>query len=329
MPSYRGVDQNDLLKSINDACELLETHSTGPECQKLIDGLRAADPATGVSKLGAIANATTDQELAAAVRGSGASWLFICLDEVLQFHAVYNTDGKGRDIAERLSRWGAGDGARVSAYYPIDAEADSWLAVNYARHVEPSEENLQKIAGLASALTQDATALGTAFNAMTKMVEMNQKGASDEEMKKIFLDLDLHERYVTRGTLSALSLDGAEASLELEQPMGRFGVVIDDLTAGRIGGYDPALKAIRDKVEQALGPFYETDEVNMTGIGMITRTGPFVKGETPQGIVFGSSKRAAQAVADALPGMKVLDEQGHALAPNTLKPIPPKPGFNL
>jgi hypothetical protein len=32
-------------------------------------------------------------------------------------------------------------------------------------------------------------------------------------------------------------------------------------------------------------------------------------------------------VADALPEMKVLDSEGHAIAPNTLKPLPPKPGF--
>jgi hypothetical protein len=328
MVSYRGVAQSDLVKSINDALELLETHSTGPECQKLIDAMRAVDPATGVSKLGAIAAAANDKDLATAVRGSGASWLFICADEVLQYHAVYNTDGKGRDVAERLSQWGAGDGARVSAYYPIDAEVDSWLAVNYARRVEPTEENLEKIAGLASALTQDATALGTAFNAMTKMIEMHAKGATDDAMRKVFTDLDLHERYVTRGTLSALSLDGAQASLELEQPMGRFGLVIDDLTTGKVNGHDASIKAIRDKVEEALMPFYDTDEVNMTGIGLIVR-GVFKKGESPQGIVFGSSKRAAQAVADALPDMKVLDEEGHRLAPNTMKPLPPKPGFTL
>lgn len=329
MPSYRGIEQSALVRSINDALALLETHSTGPECQKLIDGLRAADPATGVSKLGAIIAAKDDVELATALRGSGASWLFLCTNEVMQYHAVYNTDGTGRDVYERISQWGAADGARVSAYYPIDGEVDSWLAVNYARRVEPTEENLTKIAGVAAALTQDATALGTAFNAMTQMIELHAKGADDAAVRDIFLNLDLHERYVTRGTLSALSMDGAEAELEVEQPMGRFGVVIDDLTTGKIGSHDPALKSIRDRVEQALDPFYATDEVNMTGIGIIIFGGTFVKGETPLGIVFGSSKRAAQAVADALPDMKVLDHEGNRMAPHTLKALPPKPGFSL
>lgn len=328
MPNYRGIEQSALVKSIEDAFELLETHSTGPECQKLIDAMRAVDPATGVSPLGAIKSATDNVALANAVGSSGASWLLICTTEVLQYHAVYNTDGKGRDVYERIAQWGGDDGARVAAYYPIDGEVDSWLAVNYARRVEPTEENLEKIAGVAAALTQDATALGTAFNAMTKMIELHATGADDAAIRAVFLGLDLHERYITRGTLSALSMDGAEAALEVEQPMGRFGVVIDDLTTGKIGGYDASIKAIRDKVEQALDPFYATDEVNMTGIGLITR-GNFVKGETPQGIVFGSTKRAAQAVADALPEMKVLDQEGNRMAPHTLKPLPPKPGFTL
>jgi hypothetical protein len=328
MPNYRGVEQSDLVRSINDALELLENHSTGPECQKLVDKLRATDPKTGVSQLGAIMAAANDDELRIAVRSSSAAWLFICTDEVLQYHAVYNTDGKGRDVVERLHQWGASDGARVASYNPIDAECDGWLAVNYARRVEPSEENLQKIAGVASALTQDAVALGNAFNAMTKMIELHQKGASDDALRNIFLELDLHERYVTRGTLSALSLDGAESDLEFESPTGRFGVVVDDLTTGKLKGREPEIDALRQKVEQALDPFYTTDEVNMTGIGLITRA-PFVKGESPQGIVIGCSRRAAQAVADALPDMKVLDEEGHRLAPNTLRPIPPKPGFTL
>ncbi len=329
MPSYRGVSQSDLVTSITDAFELLEAHSTGPECQKLIDAMREVDPATGVSKLGAIQNAKDDKELAAALGASGANWLFICTNEVMQYHALNNTDGKGYDVAERLSKWGAGSGARVMAYYPIDAECDSWLAVQYARRVEPTEENIEKIAGLAGALTQNATSLGIAFDAMVQMIQLNAKGASDDDMRQIFLGLDLHERHITRGALSALSMDGAEADLDFEQPMGMFGVVIDDLTTGKANWGDPSMKAVRDRVEQALGPFYETDEVNMTGVGIIVRAENFVKGVTPQGIVFGASKRAAQAVADAMPDMKVLDGEGHAIAPNTLKPLPPKPGFNL
>ena len=67
--------------------------------------------------------------------------------------------------------------------------------------------------------------------------------------------------------------------------------------------------------------------MNRTGVGIITG-GPYVEGQTPQGIIFGSTKRVAQAVADAFPELKVIDYEGRKIAPNTLKPQP-KPGFNL
>lgn len=327
MPSYRGVEQSAIVKSITDTIEFLETHSTGPECQKLIDRLRTPDAATGVSPLGAIVNAATNKELASAIRGSGTGWLFGATGEVLQFHAVYNTGGKGLDIVERLYQWGAGAGARTLAYNKIDEECDSWLAMSYARKVGMTEENLEKLAGVADALTQNKVALGHAFKAITQLVEMGAAGAEDDAMRQLFLTLDLHERHVAKGTLSTVTLDGAQANLEFDRPMSQYGIVIDDMTKGKIGWSDESLVPLVEKVSEILDPFRETDEVNRTGIGLITKH--VEGGENPQGIIFGSTARVAQAVADAFPELKVIDYEGRKIAPNTLKPQGPKTGFNL
>ncbi|TAL40184.1 MAG: hypothetical protein EPN97_00725 [Alphaproteobacteria bacterium] len=328
MPSYRGVEQSAIVKSITDAIEFLETHSTGPECQKLIDRLRTPDAATGVSPLGAIAHAATNKELASAIRGSGAGWLFGATGEVLQFHAVYNTDGKGLDIVERLYQWGAGAGARTLAYNKIDEECDAWLAMSYARKVGMTEENLEKLAGVADALTQNKVALGHAFKAITQLVEMGAAGADDDAMRQLFLTLDLHERHVAKGTLSTVTLDGAQANLEFDRPMSQYGIVMEDMTAGRTGWDDPKVLPVVEKISEILDPFRETDEVSRTGVGIITK-GPYEEGKTPQGIIFGSTARVAQAVADAFPELKVIDYEGRKIAPNTLKPQGPKPGFRL
>lgn len=327
MPNYLGVEQADLVQSIADALELLETHSTGPECQKLIDGLRATDPATGVSKLGAIANAGDDVTLANAVSASGVNWLFICAREVLQLHALCDTDGKGFDVLARLEQWNASGGARFMAYYPIDGEVDSWLAANYARGVA-AEERTGKIAEVLPAFAQSPAETTAAGAAIAKLLDRAEKGADDEELKKLFLDLDLRERHIVKGTLMAVALEGMEP-LNFENPMGRFGVVIDDLTNRKINWHDKSLEAVRKQVEEVLMPFYATDEVNMTGIGLITMPQSRDENEViPQGIIFGSSKRAAQAVANALPDMKIMDGQGRIIAPQA-KPQPPKPGFTL
>jgi hypothetical protein len=319
MPSYRGVEQSEILRSIDDALELLETHSTGPECQKLIDQLRAG----AGSPLAAIRNAADDQGLAAAIRGSGLNWLFICTAEVLQFHAVNNTDGKGLDTVQRLHAWGAGSGARAMAYYAIDGETDTWLAAAYARKTPMTEETLENLAAVAASLTQSEEALGKAFKAVMQLIELGAQGATDAEMAPVFLALDLHERHIAHGALAAVSLGGAEKNLEFERPMGRFGVVIEGMKERLVGSRDAIVDDIRSRVETALSPFYETDEVSMVGIGIITNDFD----TSPQGIVFGASRRAAQAVADAVPELKVLDHEGRGIAPNA--PKPPPPGFRL
>src|SRR3972149_4950142 len=242
MPSYRGVSQADLIRSINDALELLETHSTGPVLQKRIDDLRAPD-ASGQSKLGAIAAAQDDVSLVSAVRGSGVMWLFARAHKVLKFHARNNTDGKGYDIVSRLVSWGAMSGAMTMEYNAFDREFDAFL---------------QK------------QSLKNGFNKLR----------------------------------SAL---GGKGAMESSGPLSRYGVVLEDLTSGKIDWHHPSIETIRKKVDQVLAPFYPLDEVEMTAIGLIDH---FPQKGAPRGIIFISSARAAQAVADALPDMKVIDAEG-------------------
>jgi len=324
MPSYRGVEQADLVRTVNDALAMLETHSTGSVLQGHIDGLRKPD-AGGVSKLGALSAAKTDAEFVAAVRASGVQWLFSRVSDVLQFHAVNNTGGKGEEILNGLVKWNATGEAMLADYTKLDEETDAWLVVNYARQTPMTEESLEKIAMVVDAVSRDRMARGLAFTAMTQMIEMADAGAPDAEMQQVFLALDLHERHIVKSSLTALfTLDGAQGSMVFQPAISRYGVVIDGLAEGKINWTDKAVEAVRMEVEKALSPFYELDEVEMTGIGGIGNS--FKKGD-PQGVFFQSSARAAQAVADALPGMKVVDYEGNTVPPRR-KPQPPKPAFN-
>ncbi|MBI1216805.1 MAG: hypothetical protein GC185_13445 [Alphaproteobacteria bacterium] len=323
MPSYRGIPQADLLRSINDALSLLETHSTGPECQKRIDALRAVDPATGQSDLGAIAAATDDASLAQAMRGSGVFWLFSRAHDVFAFHAANDTDGKGQDVVKRLLPWGAMDAAMTAEYNKFDEETDGWLAARYAHAVEPNEENLEKIAMVTQALSQDRMAVMSAFDTITKMVEMAHSGADDDKLREKFLALGPHARYVALKSISAIMLlDGVESDMDFTPAIRRYCVVIDDLTDKKIKWTHPAVDAVRSMVEDALGPFYDLDEVTTTGIGKANMDRP------EMGIIFDATARAAQAVATALPNMKVLDGDGNVMPPRT-RPKPKDPGFRL
>ncbi len=261
MPSYRGVTQADLVRSINDAVDMLEKHSTGPAMQGYIDGLRKPD-ANGVSKLGAIAGAADDVSLVNAVNASGVTYLFARAYDVLQYHALNNTDKKGRAVLRDLNSWGAMSGAMTMEFNQYDAEFEKFLKAHKLRSA------FNKVVGI--------------FTGATKEVLLPQ-----------------------------------------EQPLKRYGVAIDGLTTGLVKYDDASVTAIRDKVEEALSPFYELDEVGMTGIGMISW--PSKKGD-PIGIVFDGSARAAFAVAAAIPEMAVLDSKGQRVNPPAPKTqAQPKP----
>lgn len=323
MPSYRGVDQAELIRSINDALELFETYSSGPVMQGYVDKLREGTP----SPLAAIAQAQDDKTLVAALRGSGVHWLFARAGEVLQFHAANDTDGKGRDVMERLTAWNATGGAMLANYTPLDEETDTWLAINYARKASMTEATIEKLAMVTDALSQDKIAIGNAFLGATSLIEMAHENAPEADMAKIFLGLGMHERHVLKGSLMALNtLDGMQGDLTFQPAISRYGLVIDALTEGKINWTDTSINDIRMKVEKALEPFYELDEVEMTGIGLIGSHN-VSRDKMQQGIIFQSSARAAQAVANALPDMKVLDCDGNPIPPK--KPKPPRPAFSL
>lgn len=263
MPNYLGLEKEGLIRSINDALELLETHSIGPECQKHIDKLRTVDAATGQSPLGAIAAATDDVALAKAVGSSGAPWLFKRTAEVLYFHGDNNTAGKGRDILTQLHKWDALGGARTLELGLVDQEAEKWLK----------------------------------------------------------------RRLIRRAVLKVFGKTYKEPA-EAKSPFQYYGAVIDDLSSGKINWTDSSVKKIREKVDEALEPFRATGDVRMVGIGIImdfNSASEEAMRKAPLGVMFEATKRAAQAVADALPDYKTIDGSGGIIVPQT-RTNPPKSG---
>lgn len=317
MPTYLGVAKADVIASINDNLALLETYSPGPASQKHIDALRELDAQTGQSKLGAIAAAKTDKELAQAISASGINWVLGRMAEVREFHAYADTDGQGRAAWLSAKSWNGGGGAMLMNYTPVDEECDSWLAVARAKVLPMTQENLDKIVEFSRQVSQQEDAIQNATVVMAAYLSAHHSGADLDNMKHLFLELSLHERHIVNTVFRAIDLEN-KAPITAPAPIGRFGVVVPELMDKTINWHDPSLRTLAEKVGEALGPFYETNEVQMTGIGMIS-----MNPQNPQdGVMFVSSLRAAQAVAAAMPGYKVVDDQGNEIA----KPKAPKPG---
>ena len=309
MPFYRGVAQEDLIKSIDDALALIEAQPIGPECKKDIDRLRTPDPATNRSPLAAIAAAADDVSLAEAV--GAARGVFLFLNPVISYHGLNDTGGKGLDVYTRLNAWDAMGGARMLAYTPLDGEMDSFLAAEYAKKLA---RKLPVITGL-KAIFKCAALMGregfSGARKLNRLVRRARGGADDSALKEAFLKLDIRDRHqvVDAGGVATGLHPGMKNNLPKDEVMSRYGIPLE------IKSFDweaPEVKPVGEKVFKALEPFYATDEVGMSGLGAITddyaRRGP-------TGIMFECTLRAARAVAAAVPEMKVIDHKGNPVAP--------------
>ena len=320
MPSYLGVEQRDVVASINDTLALLETYSGGPAAQAQIDALRAVDPATGKSKLGAIAAALDDMSLIHAVKNSGVTELFGTLGEVLQFHALQNTDSKGTALWQSLMSWNGFGGSVSLSYTDTVAECDSWLAVNRAKLIPMTQDSLDKIHALAHATSKQPDAISNALVAMTALVSVHHAGGDVDNMKHLFLNLSLHERHIVNKTFAAIVQENAP-KIHAPGPYALYGVVIDDMTSGKIGWSDESLRPLVERTSAALEPFYPTSEVQRFMVGRIT---PPEGAEQLEGFLIIATRRAGQAVANALPEFRVIDRDGVTI-PAQSTPHP-KPG---
>lgn len=320
MPFYLGVAQRDVVASIHDNLALLEAYSVGPAAQAQIDALRAVDPATGKSKLGAIASALDDMSLLHAVKKSGVTELFGTLGEGLQFHAQQNTDGKGTALWQSLMSWNGLGGSMSLRYTDTVAECDSWLAVNRAKLIPMTQVSLDKIHGIAHATSQKQDAINNAMVVMTSMVSVHHAGGDVDNMKHLFLNLDLHERHIVNKTFAAITQENAP-KIHAPGPYALYGVVIDDMTAGKIGWSDESLRPLVERTSAALEPFYPTSEVQRFMVGRIT---PPEAAEQLEGFLIIATRRAGQAVANALPEFRVIDRDGVTI-PAQSSPHP-KPG---
>jgi hypothetical protein len=320
MPSYLGVEQRDVVASINDTLALLETYSIGPAAQAQIDALRVVDPATGKSKLGAISSALDDMSLLHAVKKSGVTEFFGTVGEVLQFHAQVNTDHKGTALWQSLMGWSGFGGSQSLSYTDTVAECDSWLAANRAKIIPMTQDSLDKIHAIAHATSQQPDAISNALVVMTSMVSVSHAGGDVDGMKRLFLNLSLHERHIVNKTFAAITQENAP-KIHAPGPFALYGVVIDDMTSGKIGWSDESLRPPVERTEAALQPFYPTGEVQRFMVGRIT---PPESAEQLEGFLIIATRRAGQAVANALPEFRVVDRDGITL-PVQSAPHP-KPG---
>ncbi len=329
MPFYRGIEQSRLLNSINEGLYLLEKYSIGAECQKHIDEIRAVDPASGASSLDGITQAKSDLALAQAVRQCKAADILNSLHSVMKYHALNNTAGIGLQVFENLSQWGAFDDSMSGGYSKIDGERQGWLLCRYARKIadgqaSPSLKHRFMLAAEAIFDRESGAERKIGKRLLKEAVRQAKKDTTDQSIVNYFNTLNISDRHVLLDTAMIMAGMTPE-KLQNTSPIGRYGVVVDDLQTKRISFSDPSVTAVVEDVEKALRRFDDLDEVGMTGIGRILLDS-YGKND-PLGVIFCSTKRAAEAVALAMPMHKVIDSKGKAVlssSPSQPKAVVPK-----
>ncbi|MBI3441783.1 MAG: hypothetical protein HY052_08315 [Proteobacteria bacterium] len=308
MVAYRGVSKQDILNSIIGACELEQRHSPGPACDKEIDTILAFLPA--------LQKVTDDASFKTALHSSNVS-ILLRMGELFETYAAENVDGIGRQVFKGLNAWGAFSGMHTLELRPMDEEINIYRFITGIRRIKTvDEEDVRELVGYSSFVT-DENEIEKGIKNIQALVSMAQTGASNEELIDVYGQMggDGAEGRIVRFAIEQLSQD---PSLYTSKSLfDRYGVVLEDMISGAM--FDTVQKknaTLIESVNKFLMPFFETDEVEMIGIGMITND-PKDAG----GIMFCVTERVAQAVADAFPDQKVLrGSDNSVIAPSTSKP---------
>ena len=282
MPSYRGVDQSVVAQSIVDILELLKKNSSGSVLDSRLKDI-------SVDK---ILSAQNDLELAQAVSDSGIKGRLCRISELLTFHAVKNTDGKGYEIFKTLASWDAFSGIRRLSYGDMDKEADAYIKKHSSLSFRFKKAKL----------------------ILSEVKTLRKEMLADYDYKGMRGVFNKAAEHVYDGVLFVDSLLSDHLPrLPVSYAMDRYGVVVPGLSEMKVRITDPSVIELSDKTELVLKPFYDLDEVGSTGIGHI---GSIYKKNDQFGVVFDSTRAAAEAVAAAFPQHQVIDSKGNVIKPS-------------
>lgn len=132
MPKYRGVEQQEIIDSIRNGARFVHDLNIGPECNELIAPLFQEE------NIAPIVNATSDDELSAAIHASGAEHIFLSVAAVLHYHAQADTQKEGASIYLSLANWGGLTGVSTGARTLLHDEIDHHIKFQSHKNLQPA-----------------------------------------------------------------------------------------------------------------------------------------------------------------------------------------------
>lgn len=328
MPAYRGVDKIDLMRSIAASVAWLKSQQLGPASSLMLGEFREYELLTALDK------AQTDAEVAKAMQDSNVGRLLFRFHDVFAYETEsYSRSGPMPEETKlflNLRRWGAFSPGNQGPDLPeLEEEIRQFRIRKALAHLSeagmaPGSAQEERFGKIIAEVEEEDSKKADWLDSMVPILVLLQDVGDDAEIRRLITenvrDTDILLKAV-HGTLDVRPPPGIATAgapilpynVPLDEDLNELMELPRDKLQARIA-------PLKQRVREALAPFYEIDEVEKLSSGLIGNI-------TSYGVIFHATRRAAQAVADTLRDVRVFDMQGRRITPGGKPPAVVPGGF--
>ncbi len=326
MASYRGVDRDVLLNSIDRAIAFIDRLDLGPVTGHALENL------IGQHKLMEIAYAETDEELAYAVKDTDIGFVMTLFSRVLKFHALTDPSPAGGksealDIYTKLVSWGA--------FPPGDFQVTSGMDKEFNEHLVPAyiealtdedmmpgsdaqklfKEMIDNFMEMEQHVEGNAAIAKWLRRSLPLIVDLTKMGVGKTEIKQVMEGNPIGAALIPRALEVMMNFKKREEALQIEGAVDQYRIAIGKVPDDE-NETKEAFQQILEEVQDVMQPYLRKDE-------MVPRMMTYVDPETSEGQIFlYATKEAAQFLAYNLPeDIDLFDSKGRQVEGR----LPPEP----
>jgi len=353
MTSYRGIDKDDLLKSIAAAKNFIVGLHLGPATEEWFSTWAGSFP------YAEIRSARSSEELVSVLKNTGVREAFQPFQDVFAYHGMAQLADDAEDAEDDapqlyadLAAWGAFSNTPTQRplLETLRKELDAYLIIEgfrlvaedlkmRARRGHGSDPNpvddlvRDYLAGLRKHKANKPLAawLETVIPVFTLLKEADNSARENEASIKDFLEHSpLNGRVFLKDILSKMTgLSGWRMNvMDVPRPIMLYGVEPEELLSV-VAPMDEVMGSLRKKVFEVLQPYARLDEASLKKEGVVDS-----RAQGRPTVFFNATARAAQHVANHVADAKVLRYEG--LEPQEIKPnshipqrlLPPPSGMS-
>lgn len=224
MPAYRGADKHDVLNSIRQGLQFLQSLRIGSLADKIL-----ANGAL-ISGLAEIEAASNNEALIAAMRHTGLRDFFIPFYSVLRFHALTDPPAERFErttlsVYTKLMAWSAFTTTAKAVPFEIDSEITNYFLVHCFRVIAQLDQ-LTRLDRLTKALRElpdeVANYMDTAVDVFIMLIETEP----DELIRQLAACPEEYSVFLPAVLSTMARLDDMEAAFDIPTAIGRHAITV-------------------------------------------------------------------------------------------------------